>query len=134
MNIKEAAKLTGLSNATIRYYEQIGLIMPVPRKANQLRDFTERNINQLNFAKKMRNAGVSVKHLQEYVEMVFDDDDKTIPIRKELLKEQADEMQERIDKMQAAHDHLLYKIENYDNHLRQAEDRLVNERNNKNGL
>ncbi|CAK1250110.1 MerR family transcriptional regulator [Fructobacillus fructosus] len=124
MNIKEAAKLTGLSNDTIRYYERIGLIMAVPRKENQLRDFTERNINQLNFAKTMRNAGVSVERLREYVGMVFDNDDKTIPARKELLQEQADEMQERIDKMQAAHDHLLYKIDNYDSHLRQAEDRL----------
>ncbi|CAK1245480.1 DNA-binding transcriptional regulator [Fructobacillus fructosus] len=124
MNIKEAAKLTGLSNDTIRYYERIGLIMAVPRKENQLRDFTERNINQLNFAKTMRNAGVSVERLREYVGMVFDNDDKTIPARKELLQEQADEMQERIDKMQAAHDHLLYKLDNYDSHLRQAEDRL----------
>ncbi|MCK8627958.1 MerR family DNA-binding transcriptional regulator [Fructobacillus cardui] len=32
MNIKEAAKATGLSNDTIRYYERIGVIMPVPRK------------------------------------------------------------------------------------------------------
>lgn len=127
MNIKKAAELTGLSNDTIRYYERIGLIMPVPRKENQLRDFTERNINQLNFAKTMRNAGVSVERLREYVGMVFDDDDRTIPARKELLKEQADEMQERIDKMQAAHDHLLYKIENYDSHMRDTENRLDKE-------
>ena len=75
----------------------------------------------------MRNAGVSVERLREYVGMVFDDDDRTIPARKELLKEQADEMQERIDKMQAAHDHLLYKIENYDSHMRDTENRLDKE-------
>ncbi|MCK8617054.1 MerR family transcriptional regulator [Fructobacillus sp. M158] len=124
MNIKEAAVQTGLSNDTIRYYERIGLIMPVPRKDNQLRDFKERSINQLRFAKTMRNAGVSIERLREYVNMVFEDDDRTIPTRKELLREQAEEMQERIDKMQAAHDHLIYKIENYDEHMRSAENRL----------
>lgn len=124
MNTKEAAVQTGLSNDTIRYYERIGLIMPVPRKDNQLRDFNERSINQLRFAKTMRNAGVSIERLREYVNMVFEDDDRTIPTRKELLKEQADEMQERINKMQAAHDHLIYKIENYDEHMRSAENLL----------
>ncbi|WP_244897518.1 MerR family transcriptional regulator [Enterococcus thailandicus] len=61
MNIKEAANLTGLSNDTIRYYERIGIIMPVPRQENGLRDFSERSINQLKFAKTMRNAGMGWK-------------------------------------------------------------------------
>ncbi|MDD9138905.1 MerR family transcriptional regulator [Fructobacillus sp. CRL 2054] len=127
MNIKEAALKTGLSNDTIRYYERIGLIMPVPRRENHLRDFNERSIRQLNFAKTMRNAGMSVERLREYVGMVFEDDNQTIPARKALLAEQAEEMQERINKMQAAHDHLLFKVENYDSHMRQAEDRLEGE-------
>ncbi|USS92225.1 MerR family transcriptional regulator [Fructobacillus americanaquae] len=124
MNIKEAAKVTGLSNDTIRYYERIGVIMPVPRKENQLRDFTERNINQLKFAKTMRHAGVSIERLREYIGMVLEDDDQTIPTRKALLLEQAEEMQDRINEIQAAHDHLLYKIDHYESHMRQAENRL----------
>lgn len=117
-----------MSNDTIRYYERIGLIMPVARKENHLRDFNERNIRQLDFAKTMRNAGMSVERLREYVGMVFEDDPETIPARKALLIEQAEEMQERIDKMQAAHDHLLYKVENYESHMRKAEDDLEKEK------
>ncbi|MEQ7177602.1 MerR family transcriptional regulator [Enterococcus thailandicus] len=72
MNIKEAANLTGLSNDTIRYYERIGIIMPVPRQENGLRDFSERSINQLKFAKTMRNAGMGVESLREYVAMIYE--------------------------------------------------------------
>ncbi|CAK1227309.1 MerR family transcriptional regulator [Fructobacillus evanidus] len=124
MNIKEAAKATGLSNDTIRYYERIGIIMTVPRKENQLRDFTERNINQLKFAKTMRHAGVSIERLREYMGMVLEDDNRTIPARKALLLEQAEEMQGRINEIQAAYDHLLYKTDHYESHMRQAESRL----------
>ncbi|GMB99909.1 MerR family transcriptional regulator [Enterococcus thailandicus] len=124
MNIKEAANLTGLSNDTIRYYERIGIIMPVPRQENGLRDFSERSINQLKFAKTMRNAGMGVESLREYVAMIYENDDSTIPARKALLLEQAELMQEKITKMQEAHDYLLFKVENYEGHMRESEQKL----------
>jgi len=124
MNIKEAAKLTGLTNDTIRYYERIGIIMPVPRQENGLRDFTERSLNQLKFAKVMRNAGMGVESLREYVAMIYENRDETIPARKALLIEQAEQMQAKIDEMQAAHDYLIYKVEHYEDHMRDAEKRL----------
>ncbi|MDA3972668.1 MerR family transcriptional regulator [Enterococcus thailandicus] len=124
MNIKEAANLTGLSNDTIRYYERIGIIMPVPRQENGLRDFSERSINQLKFAKTIRNAGMGVESLREYVAMIYENDDSTLPARKALLLEQAELMQEKITKMQEAHGYLLFKVENYEGHMRKSEEKL----------
>lgn len=66
MNIKEASSTTGVSADTIRYYERIGLIMPIER-VNGIRKFNERNINQINFAKAMREAGLSIETLTRYV-------------------------------------------------------------------
>lgn len=124
MNIKEAAKVVGLSHDTIRYYERIGIIMPVPRQGNGLRDFNERTLNQLKFAKIMRKAGMGVESLRKYVSLIYANDDQTISIRKSLLIEQAELMQEKIDEMQEAHDYLLYKVANYETHMRAAEDGL----------
>lgn len=59
LKIKEVTKLTGLSIDTIRYYERIGIVMPINRNANGIRDFTQRNVMQLLFAKRMRDAGLS---------------------------------------------------------------------------
>ena len=39
MTIGEASEKTGLSADTLRYYEKIGLIPPVPRRENGLRDY-----------------------------------------------------------------------------------------------
>ncbi|MEQ7177601.1 MerR family transcriptional regulator [Enterococcus thailandicus] len=51
-------------------------------------------------------------------------DDSTIPARKALLLEQAELMQEKITKMQEAHDYLLFKVENYEGHMRESEQKL----------
>lgn len=69
LNIKNASSTTGVSADTIRYYKRIGLIMPIER-VNGIRKFNERNINQINFAKTMREADLSIKTLKNYVMLV----------------------------------------------------------------
>ncbi|WP_244897520.1 MerR family transcriptional regulator [Enterococcus thailandicus] len=56
--------------------------------------------------------------------MIYENDDSTIPARKALLLEQAELMQEKITKMQEAHDYLLFKVENYEGHMRESEQKL----------
>ena len=41
MNIKKVSELTGITADTIRYYERIGLIPPVPRNQAGIRDFSQ---------------------------------------------------------------------------------------------
>ncbi len=45
MTIKEVSQKYDLSPDTIRYYERIGLIPPVPRKPNGIRDFDQESCN-----------------------------------------------------------------------------------------
>lgn len=82
LKIKEVTKLTGLSIDTIRYYERIGIVMPINRNANGIRDFTQRNVMQLLFAKRMRDAGLSIEALKDYIDLLIEDDDQTIPARR----------------------------------------------------
>ena len=58
MTIKEVSQKYDLSPDTIRYYERIGLIPPVPRKPNGIRDFDQESCNWIEFIKCMRSAGV----------------------------------------------------------------------------
>ena len=48
MTIKEVSQKYDLSPDTIRYYERIGLIPPVPRKPNGIRDLTKNHVIGLN--------------------------------------------------------------------------------------
>ena len=58
MTIKEVSQKYDLSPDTIRYYERIGLIPPVPRKPNGIRDFDQESCNWIEFIKCMRSAGL----------------------------------------------------------------------------
>ena len=44
MNIGEAAKQSGLSSKTIRYYESIDLIVPSARRDNGYREYSESKV------------------------------------------------------------------------------------------
>ena len=56
MTIKEVSQKYALTPDTIRYYERIGLIPPVPRKPNGIRDFDQESCNWIEFIKCMRSA------------------------------------------------------------------------------
>lgn len=123
MNIKEASSTTDVSADTIRYYERIGLIMPIER-VNGIRKFNERNINQINFAKTMRKAGLSIETLKDYVTLVFEDDPTTIPARKDILNEAINTLNEKVKEVVDARDYLQWKIDNYDSHMLPSEKKL----------
>ncbi|EAD7050173.1 MerR family transcriptional regulator [Listeria monocytogenes] len=123
MNIKEASDLTSVSADTIRYYERIGLIMPIER-VNGIRKFGERNINQINFARQMRDAGLGIEILKDYVTLVFEGDTSTIPARKEMLAEAIEALNSKKDDISKAADYLQWKIDNYDTHMTPTEENL----------
>ncbi|MEG1432613.1 MULTISPECIES: MerR family transcriptional regulator [Eubacterium] len=113
MTITEVSERYGLSADTIRYYERIGLIPPIHRRNNGIRDFTEEDCNWVSFAKCMRSAGLSIETLIEYVGM-FRQGDATTGARKDLLIEQRVQLAHRIQEMQETLQRLDYKIERYE--------------------
>lgn len=123
MNIKKASEMTGVSIDTIRYYEKIGLIMPIKRLKG-IRKFNERNINQIIFAKTMRQAGLGIELLKDYVSLVFENDSSTVLARKAILAEAIEKLNDKIDETIKARDYLEWKIDNYDTHMINAENNL----------
>ena len=68
MTIAEAALATGLTAHTLRYYEQIGLIDPVPRRRGQ-RIYGEPEMRFIHFVLKLRGTGMPMRVIQEYAEL-----------------------------------------------------------------
>ena len=88
MTIKEVSEKYDISADTIRYYERIGLLPPIPRKSNGIRDFDEVSCNWIEFVKCMRSAGVEIEALIDYIKLFYQEG--TAEARKEILKEQRD--------------------------------------------
>ena len=64
MNIGEASKRTGLPIKTIRYYEEIGLLI-ADRRTNGYRDYSNDHIHRLAFLKRAREFDFSLDDCRE---------------------------------------------------------------------
>ena len=90
MQISEVAEKFGLTTDTLRYYEREGLIGPISKGKN----------------------GILKRYLQ-----LFDEGDKTVKERREILVEQRRILKQKLDAMQEAYDKLNYKIDLYDKNI-----------------
>lgn len=113
MTISEVSKRYDLTADTIRYYERIGLLPAINRNSSGNRDFTEEDCGWVEFIKCMRNAGLSIEALIDYVSM-FQKGSSTVKARKNLLIEQRELLAERLEEMQATLRRLDKKIEWYE--------------------
>ena len=69
MNIGEAAKKSGLSVKTIRYYDEINLIKPIKNKATNYRHYTTADLAKLQFIGKARRFNFSIKECKELLSL-----------------------------------------------------------------
>ncbi len=72
MNIGEAASRSGLPAKTLRYYEEIGLVVPSGRRHNGYRDYSERDVQLLRFVQRARSLGFSVRECRELLALYLD--------------------------------------------------------------
>lgn len=113
MTIAEVSKKYDLTADTIRYYEKIGLIPTIPRTEKGIRNFYEESCNWIEFIKCMRNAGMEIEILLEYVNL-FKQGKTTVKARKRLLEEQREKLIEKQNNINATIERLDYKLELYD--------------------
>ena len=113
MTIAEVSKQFDISADTLRYYERIGLIPPVPRTAGGIRDYDEASCKWIELMKHLRAAGVQIEALVEYTALV-QQGDETQAQRKNLLMEQRKQLEARIAEMQQSLERLDKRREWYD--------------------
>lgn len=112
-SIKEISKITGINAHTIRYYESIFLIKNVERDSAGRRVFNDENIRWIEFIKKGKATGMSIKKLIEYAELLGKGDSSSYE-RREILKEHLEKVKNEIEKLNEMKEYIEFKIENYD--------------------
>lgn len=113
MTIKEVSEEFGISQDTLRYYERVGLIPPVTRTSSGNRDYQESDLGWVENAVCMRNAGIPIEALIEYVKL-YQMGDTTFEARRQLLQEQYDALQEQKEQIEATMKRLAYKVSRYE--------------------
>ncbi len=72
MNIGEAAQQSGLPTKTIRYYEEIGIVIPA-RASNGYRDYSDSDVHQLTFVQRARSLGFTIEECKLLLSLYGDD-------------------------------------------------------------
>ena len=124
MTIAEVSKRYEISVDTLRYYERFGLLPPVNRAKSGFRDYTEGDCQWVSFIKCMRAAGIPVEALIDYVAL-FQQGDSTREARRQILVEQKELLQGRVDEQLRTLEYLERKIQSYDQWNPGAEERLL---------
>jgi MerR family copper efflux transcriptional regulator len=69
LRIGEVAQRAGVSPATVRYYEEIGLLPAPPRSAAGYRRYTEDTVDELLFIRKAQTLGFSLDEIREILRL-----------------------------------------------------------------
>ena len=70
LTIAEAARATGLSTYTLRYYERAGLIDGVDRADSGQRRYDERDLAWIETLQRLRATGMPIQRILRYAELV----------------------------------------------------------------
>ncbi|ROO60747.1 DNA-binding transcriptional MerR regulator [Micromonospora sp. Llam0] len=70
MQIGEVAERTGLSLRTIRYYEEVGIVVPSARSQGGFRLYTQADVNRLLVVKRMKPVELTLDQIRELLEIL----------------------------------------------------------------
>ncbi|PIR31508.1 MAG: MerR family transcriptional regulator [Bdellovibrionales bacterium CG11_big_fil_rev_8_21_14_0_20_38_13] len=72
MSIGTLSKQTGIGIETIRFYERLGLVVPIGRKSSGYRIFDDGSLKALGFIKHAKELGFSLNEIQELLSLKAD--------------------------------------------------------------
>ena len=114
--IGEISRLVELSQRTIRYYEEIGLLHSVRRIENGKRVYTDHDVRRLKFINRLKVLGLSLAEMVE-LEKIYRkqrNNREILPKLLDILDERAAQIDERVAQLVA----LKNEIREYQQRLR----------------
>ena len=114
--IGEISRMVDLSQRTIRYYEEIGLLHSVRRIENGKRVYTDNDVRRLKFINRLKVLGLSLAEMVE-LEKIYRkqrNNREILPKLLQILDERAVQIDERVAQLVA----LKKEIREYQQRLR----------------
>jgi DNA-binding transcriptional MerR regulator len=75
LTISDAARKSGISAHTLRYWERAGLLQPVTRNGSGHRRYAEDDLERIKFLTKLRATGMPIRQIRRYAELLNGGDD-----------------------------------------------------------
>lgn len=91
MHIGELADRTGLSNRTIRHYDEVGLLHPSGRTEGGFRLYTDTDLTRLLIIRRMKPLGFTLEQMAELLAVVDALETAGVDTERTRLRGQLDE-------------------------------------------
>lgn len=98
---KEAAEITGLSTATLRYYEREKLLPKIARSSSKYRQYTDEDIEWIKMIQCMRMANIPIQSIKQYVSLLIQGG-TTLEQRYIMVQEHMEDIKSQIANLQRA--------------------------------
>jgi len=109
MNVRDASERSGLPSKTLRYYDEICLVIP-ERRDNGYRDYDSRAVQKLAFLKRARQLGFSIEDCRQLLSL-YEDKKRASADVKTLAENHLKEIDERLKELQELRDTLKHLIQ-----------------------
>ncbi len=115
--IGELAAKVGLTERTIRYYEELGLLESVKRLEGGVRIYTDDDVRRLRFIQKLKMLGLTLQEMLELERMYrrHRSNRSVLPRLVELLDSHLETISDRLGELSALRD----EIRSYREHVTQ---------------
>ena len=110
---KEAAKITGLSTAALRYYEKEKLLPQITRNSQKYRQYTDEDIEWIKMIQCMRTANIPIHSIKEYVSLLIQGG-KTLEQRFIMVQNHMEDIKKQMTNLQNAFDLTQKKLSFYE--------------------
>jgi Cu(I)-responsive transcriptional regulator len=111
MNIGKAAKLSGLTVKTVRYYANINLVKPYQDRDTAYRDYSDEDVAKLQFIGKARQFNFNIEDCRVLMSL-YEDKNRSSKEVKELTLEKISEIDKKLSELKNLRDHLSYLAKN----------------------
>ena len=99
MKIGQLAKTVGIDIQTLRYYESQGLLNEPNRLENGYRDYPNESIERLQFIKKAKLVGFTLKEIKDLLAIQVTKDEHTCQEVKSFTQIKLDEINQKINEL-----------------------------------
>lgn len=109
MNISAAAKASGLSVKTVRYYADVGLVKAPSRSDSGYRTYDEASVRKLTFTRRAREFGFTMEQCKELLGLYEDQDRNSADVKK-IAQKRVNEIRQKQKELQSLHDELAHLV------------------------
>lgn len=112
-SIGEVADANGIAVSTLRYYDREGMFPNMGRSNGGIRVFSDTEINTLRVIECLKDSGMSIKSIKEFLTWC-QEGDSSLHKRREMFHTRLEEVEKQIQELEKTKNMLKYKCWYYD--------------------